>query len=519
MEVTVSSIVGSVALVSLLTCAWRVVKWVWWRPKQIEKRLREQGFKGNPYKLLYGDMKEMISVMKEARSKPMDASSDDIVPHVIPSYHHCLNLHGKDYFQWMGTTPRVTIANPKHIKEILFNHEVFQKPKQNLVLRYLVRGLGTYEGEKWAKHRNLINPAFHLEKLKHMVPAMCSSCNEMISNWEVLVSSTKGSCEVDVWPYLDNLTADVISRTAFGSNYEEGKRIFQLQKKQTDLIIKLLRSFYIPGWRFLPTKTNRQIKTNCEEVRALIRNIIINKREQTIEGGDGDNDLLGILWETNLKASQEQGNKKNITLTTDEVIEECKLFYFAGQETTSALLVWTMVLLSKHQKWQALAREEVLAVFGAKKPEYDGLNQLKTITMILYEVLRLYPPVAYIVRTILKKARVGELVLPPGVELFVPMIALHHDREIWGEDATEFKPDRFSEGITKATKEPGTFFPFSGGPRICIGQNFAMVEAKIALAMILQHFSFQLSPSYVHAPFHVFTLQPQHGVHLVLQKI
>ncbi|THG09637.1 hypothetical protein TEA_022169 [Camellia sinensis var. sinensis] len=119
MEVTVSSIVGSVALVSLLTCAWRVVKWVWWRPKQIEKRLREQGFKGNPYKLLYGDMKEMISVMKEARSKPMDASSDDIVPHVIPSYHHCLNLHGKDYFQWMGTTPRVTIANPKHIKEIL----------------------------------------------------------------------------------------------------------------------------------------------------------------------------------------------------------------------------------------------------------------------------------------------------------------------------------------------------------------------------------------------------------------
>ncbi|KAI8007929.1 hypothetical protein LOK49_LG07G02977 [Camellia lanceoleosa] len=519
MEVTVSSIVGSIALVSLLTCAWMVVKWVWFRPKQIEKRLREQGFKGNPYKLLYGDMKEIISVMKEARSKPMDASSDDIVPYVIPSYHHCLNLHGKGYFQWMGTTPRVTIANPKHIKEILFNHEVFQKPKHNLVLRYLVRGLGTYEGEKWAKHRNLINPAFHLEKLKHMVPAMCSSCSEMISKWEVLVSSTKRSCEVDVWPYLDNLTGDVISRTAFGSNYEEGKRIFQLQKEQTNLIIQLLRSFYIPGWRFLPTKTNKRMKAIYNEVGTLLKNIIINKREQAMKGDDGNDDLLGILLKTNLKASQEQGNEENITLTIEEVIDECKLFYIAGQETTSSLLVWTMVLLSKHQKWQAQAREEVLAVFGDNKPDSDGLNKLKTITMILYEALRLYSPLAFMIRTIRNKTRLGEVVLPPGVDLFVPMIAIHHDCEIWGKDATKFKPERFSEGITKATKGPGTFFPFGGGPRICIGQNFAMVEAKIALAMILQHFSFQLSPSYVHAPFQILTLQPQHGAHLILQKI
>ncbi|GMP66168.1 hypothetical protein CsSME_00026637 [Camellia sinensis var. sinensis] len=518
MEVTVSSVVGSIALVTLLTCAWKVVNWVWWRPKQIEKCLREQGFKGNPYKLLYGDTKEMISTIRAAKSKAMDQSSDDIIPHVLPFHHYCVQLHGKNYFQWIGPTPRVTITDPKLIKEILHNYEAFQKSAMNPLGKLLVRGLGSCECEEWVKHRNLLNPAFHLEKLKHMVPAMYSSCSEMISKWEVLVSSTKGSCEVDVWPYLENLTGDVISRTAFGSNYEEGQRIFKLQKEQFNTIMQLMQSIYIPGSRFLPTKTNTKIKTIYEEVRSLMRNIIINKKKRTMKG-DGDNDLLGILLKTNLKASQEQGNKKNITLTTDEVIEECKLFYFAGQETTSALLVWTMFLLSKHQKWQALAREEVLAVFGAKKPDYDGLNQLKTITMILYEVLRLYPPVAYIVRTILKKARVGELVLPPGVELFVPMIALHHDREIWGEDATEFKPDRFSEGITKATKEPGTFFPFSGGPRICIGQNFAMVEAKIALAMILQHFSFQLSPSYVHAPFHVFTLQPQHGVHLVLQKI
>ncbi|CAL5406020.1 unnamed protein product [Camellia sinensis] len=519
MEVTVSSIIASIALVTLVTYAWKVVNWVWLRPKQIEKCLREQGFKGNPYKVLYGDTKEMISMMRESKSKSMDTSSDDIVPHLLPSHPNYVNLHGKNYFQWMGPTPRVTIADPKHIKEILFNHEVFQKPTNNPLGKLLVRGLGSYEGEKWAKHRNLINPAFHLEKLKHMVPAMCSSCSEMISKWEVLVSSTKGSCEVDVWPYLDNLTGDVISRTAFGSNYEEGKKIFQLQKEQTDLIIQLLRSFYIPGWRFLPTKTNKRMKAIYNEVGTLLKNIIINKREQAMKGDDGNDDLLGILLKTNLKASQEQGNEKNITLTIEEVIDECKLFYIAGQETTSSLLVWTMVLLSKHQKWQAQAREEVWAVFGDNKPDSDGLNKLKTITMILYEALRLYSPLAFMIRTIRNKTRLGEVVLPPGVDLFVPMIAIHHDSEIWGKDATKFKPERFSEGITKATKGPGTFFPFGGGPRICIGQNFAMVEAKIALAMILQHFSFQLSPSYVHAPFQILTLQPQHGAHLILQKI
>ncbi|XP_028072221.1 cytochrome P450 CYP72A219-like [Camellia sinensis] len=324
MEVTVSSVVTSIALVTLLTWAWKVVNWVWLRPKQLEKWLREQGFKGNPYKLLFGDTKEMIPMMKEARSKPIDPYSDDIVPHFQPFHHHCVNLHGKDYFQWLGPTPRLTITDPKLIKEILFNYEAFQKPGMNPLGKLLVTGLLGYEGEKWAKHRNLINPTFHLEKLKQMLPAMYSSCCEMISKWEVLVS-TKGSCELDVFPYLESLTGDIISRTSFGSNYEEGKKIFELQKEQTDLTIQQLQSIYIPGWRFLPTKTNKRMKAIYHEVGSVLRNII-NKRERTMKDEDENNDLLGILLKTNLKEIQEKGNKKKITLTIEEVIEDCKLF-------------------------------------------------------------------------------------------------------------------------------------------------------------------------------------------------
>jgi cytochrome P450 len=417
---------------------------------------------------------------------------------------------------WLGPTPRLTITDPKLIKEILSKTDVFQKPALNPLGKLLVAGLISYEGEKWATHRNLVNPAFHLEKLKLMVPAMYSSCSEMISKWEVLVS-TKGSCELDVWTHLSNLTADVISRTAFGSDYDEGKQIFQLQKELTNIMMQLLRSIYIPGWRFLPTKTNRKMRKINNEVGALVRNII-NKRRRMMNG-EVDNDLLGILLKSNLKATDQESGSKNIQLTDEDIIEECKLFYLAGQETTSVLLVWTMVLLSKHQKWQALAREEVLAVFGDNKPDFDGLHQLKTVTMILNEVMRLYSPAAFLTRYIHKNTKLGGLVLPAGIEIMMPILAIHHDPEIWGQDSKYFNPERFSEGIAKATKGQGTFFPFGGGPRICIGQNFAVVEAKIALAVILKHFSFQLSPSYVHAPSLTLTVQPQHGAHLILQKI
>lgn len=131
--------------------------------------------------------------------------------------------------------------------------------------------------------------------------------------------------------------------------------------------------------------------------------------------------------------------------------------------------------------------------------------------MILYEVLRLYPTIVMLARSVHNKTKIGNLSLPAGVMRCLPTVLVHQDHELWGDDASEFRPERFSEGISKATKGRVSFFPFGWGPRIS-----AMMEAKMALTTILQRFSFELSPSYRHAPTPVITLQPQYGAHLIV---
>ncbi|RLM94144.1 cytochrome P450 72A15-like [Panicum miliaceum] len=497
---------------------WRALEWAWLSPRRLGRALRAQGLRGTSYRFPSGDLAEEARLLAAERTKPMPLLSHAICGRVEPLLHSTVKEHGKVSMVWAGPTPRVILSDPKLVREVLsnkFGH--FRKPKvpANLI-KMIGDGLSNHEGEKWAVHRKIINHAFHLEKLKRMLPAFTSCTSELIRRWEDSMGSGKVR-EIDIWPELQDLTGDAISRAAFGSSLTEGRRIFRIQSEQAQLANRMT-NLYIPGYTYLPTKLNRRIKANAREVEGLLKGII-RKKDRTMRNGNADDgDLLVLLMQSNIKESKNSGSSKPM-MSLDDIIGELKLFYFAGMETTSVLLTWTLIVLSKHPEWQDRAREEVLRVFGKKQPDLDGTHQLKVVTMVLYEVLRLYPPITLLERETYKEMELGGIKYPPGVKLVLPVATIHHDPDIWGEDVDEFKPERFAEGISKASKEAPAFFPFGWGPRICIGQNFALLEAKIALSMILQHFSFGLSPSYIHAPFAVSTLQPDHGAHVMLEKI
>ena len=257
-------------------------------------------------------------------------------------------------------------------------------------------------------------------------------------------------------------------------------------------------------------------------------------------------DSLRKLIHMNGKKCENSKNLLGIMISEkmeiEAIIDECKTFYFAGKETTANLLTWAILLLALNQEWQSKARDEVTTICGRHRlPNSENLNDLKLVssisldvasrhrlymlnmhqlrsqvTMVLKETLRLYSPAVMINRIAAKDVKLAGLDVPAGTFIYMPTIAVHHDNQVWGGDANEFNPSRFSG--TKS-HNLGAFFPFGIGPTICIGQNLAMVEAKVALAMILQRFVFTVSPSYVHAPMLLLTLQPQYGAQVILRKI
>ncbi|GMI64312.1 PHYB ACTIVATION TAGGED SUPPRESSOR 1 [Hibiscus trionum] len=483
-----------------------------WRPLRIQRMLNSQGIKGPPYRFIHGNNKEAMKMKMEAMSKPMGLSHD-IFPKVQPHLHAWINKYGKNFLYWNGVRAELVITEAELIKQVMKNSEnSFPKRKPTVYGRKLLgNGLVLIEGEKWMKRRKLANYAFHGESLKNMTPAIIASVETMLEKWKGQVGE-----EIEVFGEFRLLTSEVISRTAFGSSYREGEKIFDMLNKLSVLVSRNVFKTNFPFInKFWETADLLESDKLAKGIRDCVMEIVKNRENRVVSGDEGfGNDFLGLL----VTAYHGSDNKNRLSM--EDLIDECKTFYFAGQETVNSLLAWTVFLLAIYGDWQEKARKKVIDIFGDQNPHSEGIAKLKTITMIINETLRLYGQPNGLGRRVERQGQWGKLVLPANIDLQIVSFASHHDPQLWGDDVHLFKPERFADGIAEATKYNATaFFPFGLGPRSCVGMTFATTETKIALSMILQRYTITLSPAYVHSPVARLTLKPKHGIQVILRSL
>ncbi|KAF7804983.1 cytochrome P450 709B2-like [Senna tora] len=512
--VSVASTCFTLVIISVI---WRICVVVLWRPYALTRYFRKQGVMGPSHSLVSGSLREMKKMSREARQKVMDVNSHDITPRVLPHYHKWSSLYGETFLYWYGKEARICISDAELVKQILSNKFGFYtKPKTRPSIQTLVgNGLVLADGLEWVKRRRILNPAFSVDKLKVMVKRMteCTVC--MVEEWKRQVMETEDKCKtIVIDEEFQELTADIIAHTAFGSSFAQGKEVFIAQRQLQQHCVASASDIFIPGTQYLPTRSNLKTWQLDWKIKKSLKQIMESRLNSQSSSSYGD-DLLGVM----LEAAETEKLNSGPKFRMEEIIEECKTFFFAGHETTSNLLTWTVFLLSIHKEWQERLRQEVLNNCGMEIPDAEVLSKLKMVNMVLLEALRLYCPAIQLIRETSEDMKLGNLRIPKHTCVTIPVATIHRKREYWGEDANEFKPERFMNGVSKAASHPNAMIAFSIGPRACIGQNFAMLEAKTVMVLILQRFSWSLSPHYKHAPANNLTLQPQFGLPVILKPL
>ncbi|XP_039142783.1 LOW QUALITY PROTEIN: cytochrome P450 734A6-like [Dioscorea cayenensis subsp. rotundata] len=479
-----------------LVMGMKMVELLWWRPRRLEEHFSKQGIRGPPYRFFLGNVKEMVGFMLEASSKPMiPHNSHNVLPRVLSFYHHWKKIYGSTFLLWFGPTPRLTVSDPDLIREILVSRsDAFDRYESHPLVRQLEGdGLVSLRGEKWAHHRKVLTPTFHMDNLKLLIPYIGKTVLKMLEDkMKVAKASSSLSSEeeeieeieIDVSEWFHTVTEDTITRTAFGQSYDDGRAVCHLQAQQMTFAAEAFRKVLIPGYRFLPTKRNASSWRLDKEIKKNLVGLIKKRKESSLEeeemrrrrrkkdddddddDDDGQHEYCKDLLGQMIKAST----------PANEIVEECKTFFFAGKQTTSNLLTWTTVLLAMHPEWQELARHEVLRFCGSRDipTSRDHLAKLKTLGMIINETLRLYPPAVATIRKAKVDVELRGYKIPQGTEILIPIMAVHHDVKIWGPDAAEFNPARFMD----RARSPTGFIPFGVGPRMCIGKKLGAFGGK-----------------------------------------
>lgn len=413
----------------------------------------------------------------------------------------CARDHGDFVPLRFGATRALFINDPNAIEQVLGNSGNFVKSFAYRMVRPVVaNGLLLSEGDLWMRQRRLAQPAFQKARMgEAYTPVVVECAQQMLDGWS-------GGEVREVHADMMGLTSQVAGQAFFGADVSErANDVSRALLVTGEVLTARLDSLLAILPDRLPTPANLKVREAVRKLDAVIYPIIERRRRNR----DLRDDLLSRL----LNAQDEDGSQ----MTDKQLRDEVMTFFLAGHETTSLLLSWALHLLTRHAGVQVRLRRELSDSLQGRAPTVGELARLVYLDAVLCETLRLYPPVWAMGRQPLADCVIAGHQVAKGTSILFSQWVMHRDARFF-ENPDAFLPERWTAGLQKRLPR-FAYFPFGGGQRICIGANFAMMEAGIILSMLLQRFRFDPVADQQVSVWPGFTLRPRSGVHLVISPV
>jgi len=407
--------------------------------------------------------------------------------------------YGDIFYYRAGWMDVYFLNHPSLIEQVLVSQsQNFAKDKVIQNSRwFLGEGLLTSEGSGWLRQRRLSQPAFHRERMASYGQTMAAYTEDMLATWQ------DGEVR-DIHQEMMQLTMRIVAKVLFSV---EVKADTERVAGALNILMRHTsggRMILPPALRHIPVPAMIRVKRAVRELDEIVDRIIRQRRA----GGEDTGDLLSML----MAARDEDGSG----MTDRQLRDEILTFLLAGHETTAVSLSWTWYLLSQHPEVEQKLREELTQVLGGRAPRLEDLPRLPYTDKVVKESMRLYPPAWSLARTVTKEVELGGYRLPVGANVVMSQWILHRDPRFF-EQPEQFNPDRWT--AEAAQRLPRfAYFPFGGGPRLCIGASFAMMEANLLLAAIAQRFQLRLAPGHSVAALPSITLRPRYGMRMTLSR-
>lgn len=401
---------------------------------------------------------------------------------------------------FIGGVTIVMFFTPNAVRYILAEHpRDFTSNVFNATLEPLLgKGLLTIDGDLHRQQRRLVQPAFHKRRIESYATIMTDHTNDLLATW-------KHGETRDMLHEMQTLTMRIVTKTLFDVDLTRDDE--HLSKAFNDVIL------YPNGerlaWQKLvqldsPLTPYGRYRRGIATLDSTIYRIIEERRASKKDSGD----VMSMM----LTAQDEDG----AVMTDKQLRDETMTFFAAGHETTANAMTWTLFLLAKHPQRAAILRDELRRVLGGRVPTIDDLPHLIYTDMVLKESMRLFPPAWAIGRQAEQDFELEGYHLPAKTAVMFPQWVIQRSPTIWGDDALAFKPERFDPEHPQEVPQ-FAYYPFGGGPRMCIGMPFAQMEARLLLATIAQRFSPRLADGFrVVAEPHI-TLRPKYGMKMVIE--